>query len=323
MKHSRIFLATLYLWHKARAKLAVGLTGVVVFSSAGFLSFNDGFAPDAELWPEWQAHDPASEADIEYDSWERILSRYVQTDDAGVARFAYGAVTPEDRQALDNTIDVWSTLPISEYSRAEQLPYWINLYNALTVQLIIEHYPVASIQDIDISPGLFSSGPWDAERITVEGRALTLNDIEHRILRPIWADARLHYALNCASVGCPNLRAVPWRAADMDAALDQAAAAYVNHWRGFHIDDAGHPIVSKIYAWFVEDFGGDQISVLAHLRQYAAGETAATLGGVESLHGSAYDWSINAYPGAPQEEAHPASGAPSEKRQQNPTPGGS
>ena len=282
MNHSRIFLAA--------------LAGAAVFATAGFIGFNDGFAPDAELLPEWQAHNPASETGIEYDSWENILSRHVHTDNTGVARFAYGAVTEKDKQALDDIIEIWSALPISDYSRAEQLPYWVNLYNALTVRLVVEHYPLDSIQDIDISPGLFSSGPWDAELVTVEGRALSLNDIEHRILRPIWDDARLHYALNCASVGCPNLRAVPWRAADMDAALDAAARAYVNDARGFHIDASGNAIVSKIYAWFVEDFGGDEAGVLKHLRTYAEGETAEKLENTESLHASAYDWRLNMHP---------------------------
>ena len=269
---------------------------LAVFASAGFIGFNDGFAPDADLWAEWQAHDPASEASIDAGAWPGILSRYVHTDAAGVARFAYGAVTPEDRRALDETIAAWSRVQISDYARAEQLPYWINLYNALTVQLILQHHPVDSIQDIDISGGFFSSGPWDAERIAVQGRALTLNDIEHRILRPIWNDARLHYALNCASVGCPNLRAAPWRAAGMDAALDAAARAYINDPRGFRIDAGGKAVVSKIYAWFVQDFGGDEAGVLAHLRAYAEGESAVRLAGLDSLDASAYDWSLNVHP---------------------------
>ena len=90
-------------------------------------------------------------------------------------------------------------------SRDEQLAYWINLYNALTVKVILDHYPVKSILDIDISPGWFSIGPWGKKLVAVEGVEISLDDIEHRILRPIWRDPRIHYALNCAAVGCPNL----------------------------------------------------------------------------------------------------------------------
>lgn len=278
--------------------LSVVLVGASILATAGFVGFSDGFAPDAELWEEWQAHDPNSPAQVETDAWGELLARYLHTDADGVARFAYGDVAEEDRRTLDAMLADWAAIPIAQYARAEQLPYWLNLYNALTVALILEHYPVDSIQDISF--GLFGGGPWDAERITVEGRALTLNDIEHRILRPIWRDARLHYALNCASVGCPNLRASPWRSEDMEAALDEAALLYVNHPRGFHIAADGRAVVSKIYAWFIEDFGGDEAGVLAHLRAYAEGETAERLETLDSLDESAYDWALNAHP-APSE----------------------
>ena len=75
--------------------------------------------------------------------------------------------------------------------------------------MVLEHYPVKSIRDIDISPGFFASGPWGAKLATVEGEKISLDEIEHRILRPIWKDPRIHYAVNCASLGCPNLQAVP------------------------------------------------------------------------------------------------------------------
>ena len=102
-----------------------------------------------------------------------------------------------------------SGVAIGGYAPDEQRAFWINLYHALTVRVILSHYPVSGIREIDISPGLFARGPWDRKLIPVEGVELTLNDIEHRILRPIWRDPRVHYALNCASLGCPDLRRRP------------------------------------------------------------------------------------------------------------------
>jgi Protein of unknown function, DUF547 len=87
---------------------------------------------------------------------------------------------------------------------------------------------VASIRDIAISPGLFSVGPWGRKLIEVEGEPLSLDDIEHRILRPIWRDPRLHYAVNCAALGCPNLRSSAFTAANADILLETAASDYVN-----------------------------------------------------------------------------------------------
>ena len=210
----------------------------------------------------------------------------------GVARFAYGRVGAADRAALAAYLDALAAVPISRYARAEQFAYWVNLYNGLTVKVEFDHYPVASIRDIDISPGLFGDGPWDAELARVEGEPVSLNDIEHRILRPIWRDPRVHYAVNCASIGCPDLAAEAFTAANTDALLEAGARAYVNSPRGARAED-GRLTVSSIYVWFEEDFGGSDRSVIDHLRRYADPPLAAALQGRRTLDGHAYDWSLN------------------------------
>ena len=147
--------------------------------------------------------------------------------------------------------------PVSSLNRGEQLAYWINFYNALTVQVILDHYPTDSILDIKISPGFFSIGPWDKKLVTVEGEELSLNDMEHRILRPIWRDPRIHYGVNCASIGCPNLLTTAYTADNVDGLLTENAVAYVNHPRGASLQN-GALTVSSIYDWFEEDFGGNE-----------------------------------------------------------------
>jgi hypothetical protein len=255
----------------------------------GFGSIESLLAPGKQLWPRWTANDPASTARIDHAPWTAFLQKYLVP--GVVNRLRYAAVTADDRQRLDTYLAGLAALPISRYRRGEQLAYWINLYNALTVQLVLRHYPLRSIRDIDISPGLLASGPWDRDLVGVEGQRLTLNDIEHRILRPIWNDPRLHYVLNCASLGCPNL---PPRAFAGDAAgqlLDQAARDFVNT-RAVQVRD-GRLVVSSIYAWFTEDFGGDEAGVLAHLRRYALPPLAARLAGFRKIGGDAYDWRLN------------------------------
>lgn len=265
---------------------------------AGLVSVEALFAPKARLWARWQAHDPAATTRVDHGPWDRILDAYVAPDGAGVNRFDYAGVSAADRAALDRYLAGLAALPISRYARAEQRAYWINLYNALTVRVVLGHYPVDSIRDIDISPGLFADGPWDKPLLTIEGQAVTLNDIEHRILRPIWHDPRIHYALNCASVGCPNLRRRAFTAANAEALLEAAARDYVNSPRGLRF--AGNKlIVSSLYVWFQEDFGGDDAGVIAHLMRYAAPALAARLAGVKALDGHAYDWSLNGRGGPP------------------------
>ena len=160
------------------------------------------------------------------------------------------------------------------------------------MHLVATRYPVASIRDIDISPGLFSRGPWDKKLVTVEGEALSLNDIEHRILRPIWRDPRIHYAVNCASLGCPNLQRRAFTGANGDALLDRAAHDYVNSPRGVHFDGR-RLIVSSLYVWYGEDFGGSDTAVIGHLRRYAAPALAATLAAATSIGDDSYDWALN------------------------------
>lgn len=262
---------------------------------AGATALPAAAAPDADLWPRWQAHDTDSTATIDHGTWAAFLDSYLVVRGDGANLVRYAAVSQADRRKLDGYLDKLAGIQISAYSRPVQFAYWVNLYNALTVDIVLEHYPLDSIRDIDISPGWFASGPWGAELITVEGTALSLNDIEHRILRPIWQDPRIHYAVNCASIGCPDLRAEPYTADRLDAQLDAAARAYVNDPRGADVA-GGSLTVSKIYTWYQEDFGDSDAGVIRHLRQYADDALKARLQAVSRIADSRYDWSINAAP---------------------------
>ncbi|MDT8440848.1 MAG: DUF547 domain-containing protein [Desulfuromonadales bacterium] len=252
-----------------------------------------GAAPKADIWPRWQAHDEQSTLQVDHAAWAGFLAGYLVTDRPdGINRLRYGAVSASDRRALTDYLQRLQAVPVSRLNRAEQQAFWINLYNALTVKVVLDHYPVKSIRDINISPGWFSFGPWDAKLTSIEGEEISLNDIEHRILRPIWRDSRVHYAVNCASLGCPNLLSEPFSAANLDELLDRGARAYVNHPRGARFD-SGRLTVSSIYSWFEDDFGGNQQGVLAHLRRFAEPDLAARLRDFQGRYAHDYDWSLN------------------------------
>jgi hypothetical protein len=262
------------------------LAGLALAPSAAFA------APKAELWQRWTAHQAGSMQRVDHAAWGRLLAARLIVGADGINRFAYGAVTAPERQALDGYVAVLAATPVSRLDRPEQRAFWINLYNALTVQVVLSRYPVKSIRDIAISPGLFSSGPWGKKLATVEGEAVSLDDIEHRILRPIWRDPRIHYAVNCASIGCPNLMREAYTAANTETLLEAGARAYVNHPRGARIAE-GKLRVSSIYVWFQQDFGGDEAGVVAHLRRYAEPGAAQALAGINSIAGHDYDWTLN------------------------------
>jgi hypothetical protein len=249
-------------------------------------------APSADLWERWTAHDDANKAVIDHGAWDEFLGKYVRPSPDGINRVAYGSVTPADKSRLAEYLSKMERVGISKFSRAEQRAYWINLYNATTLKTVLDYYPVKSIRKINISPGLFESGPWGAKLLKVEGEELSLNDIEHRILRPIWKDPRTHYAVNCASLGCPNLAPRAYTAVLMEGLLDDGARAYINHPRGVEIKD-GLPYVSSIYRWFRSDFGAGDAGVIAHLLQYARPELADELRDRKDIIGDRYDWSLN------------------------------
>lgn len=271
-----------------RAVLSLPLTLIIALVvTAGVAA-----APQAELWEEWTDHDPTSTRRVDHSRWDRFLTAYLITDDpSGIHLLPYGEVSEEDRRRLDRYLEDLQAVDVSRLNRAEQRAFWLNLYNAATVKVILDHYPVDSIRDIDIS-GTFSNGPWGAELLIVEGVPLTLDDIEHRILRPIYRDPRIHYAVNCASIGCPNLQPEAFTAENYEGLADRGARQFVNHPRGVAPNE--RPIVlSSIYNWFSEDFGDSREDLLAHLQDYADPALAAELADYEGRFTYDYDWSLN------------------------------
>ena len=249
-------------------------------------------APSARLWQRWTAHQASSRQTIDHSVWDRLLRKHLVVRRDAANLLHYSRFTQGDRAALNQYISRLAATPISRYNRREQLAYWINLYNALTVQVVLSRYPVRSIRRINISPGLFSTGPWRKKLLTVEGQRISLDDIEHRILRPIWKDPRIHYAVNCASIGCPDLQRRAVTAANANDYLDRGARSYINDPRGAQVVN-GRLYASSIYRWFEDDFGGNEAGVIRHLKRYARPQLARALENITSIRGFRYNWNLN------------------------------
>jgi len=249
-------------------------------------------APAAEPWPKWEVHNEASTTTIDHGVWDGFLKKYAHLSSDGIVRVAYGQVTPQDKQALAQDLVRMGALPISSYNRMEQRAYWIDLYNEITVKFVLDHYPIPSIKDTAGLMKLFTATPWSRKLIAVEGEELSLDDIEHRILRPGWRDLRIHYALNCASLGCPNLQPMAYTAANTDMLLEKGARSYINHPRGVSVEN-GELKVSSIYVWYKADFGGTDAGVISHIKRYAEPSLVAALGSIDHIARHDYDWSLN------------------------------
>ena len=272
--------------------IILSLVAFVLYKTSGIA------APKSELWPRWQTHNAENREVIDHSAWGIILKKYLVTSQlptessapVGINLLQYGGVSKIDYGLLKNYLTTLEGISISSFSRPEQRAFWINLYNAATVNLILEHYPVESITNISFS--FFSFGPWDEELLTIEGEELSLNDIEHRILRPIWQDPRIHYALNCASIGCPNLQPLAFTAKNTDSLLETGASEYINHPRGAKTEDK-KLWLSKIFEWYQDDYGGNEAGVLIHIQKYAKENLANSLYEDELEIEYHYDWRLN------------------------------
>ena len=161
--------------------------------------------------------------------------------------------------------------------RKEQLAFWINAYNAFTIKKIIDNYPLQSITDLD------GGKPWDAKWIKLDGRTLSLNNIENDIIRPTYNEPRIHFAVNCAAQSCPPLLNKAWTPGNMEKYFDSQAKNFINNAK--YNELGSNPKVSKIFEWYGKDFG----DLKAYLNKYASSKIPAdaTIGYKD------YDWSLN------------------------------
>ncbi len=227
---------------------------------------------------------------IDHSPWDKLLKQYLSTDPSGLNLFDYATMSEAQFTELTQYVESLENADVSLFTKAQQKAFWINLYNALTVKTIVAHYPIKSIKDISF--GLLSFGPWDEELVKVSDKELSLNDIEHEILRPIFEDSRIHYAVNCAAIGCPNLQTDAFTAENTESLLDQAAKQFINHPRGVRVED-DELVLSSIYNWYEEDFGEDEEEVIEHIKQFAKPELVEQLTRIDEVEDYQYDWCLN------------------------------
>ncbi len=178
-----------------------------------------------------------------------------------------------------------------ELSRNAAFAYYVNLYNAATIDLVLENYPgVDSIKDI----GGFFGNPWKIEFITLKGEMVHLDHVEHQILRPTYKDPRVHFAVNCASLGCPPLHDKPFEGETLDATLDELTRR--NMTDPAHTRLEGDDLyVSKVFKWFGEDWGRkeDKVDFVLKHSSHAQAAQIEQLGSRLNLKYARWDWALN------------------------------
>jgi hypothetical protein len=218
----------------------------------------------------------------------------------------------EQRDLLDAyvvTLEMMDPKVYEQWKRPDQVAFWINAYNALTLRAIIDHHPITPQPGREAFPKNSIRqipGVWDHRPARVMGMKITLDHIEHKILRGDFQEPRIHMALVCAAVSCPPLRNEPYRGATLDAQLDDQARRFLSDLRRFHIDRAKNEVwASEIFKWFVDDFlpgatAADEThvaqrkSLAAFASKYVSEADRKFLAGTTyTVQYFKYDWTLN------------------------------
>jgi len=223
----------------------------------------------------------------------------------GLVDYAALRKSPADLDAYLASLAATTPAQHAKWSRDQRFAFWINTYNGYTLQLIRDEGPVKSIKKL----GGFFSSPWEKKFIPLpafdperKNKKITLDEIEHEILRPTFKDARVHAAVNCASVGCPPLRGEAFQADRLDEQLSEQVAVWLADTARNQVRPEGGKIrVSKIFDWFAKDFGKSDENVVRWIADHVGDEGLAKQlrSNAKSLKVKyvSYDWGINAQKG--------------------------
>jgi hypothetical protein len=226
--------------------------------------------------------------DHNHTAWNTTLQQSVRD-----GRVAYAALKKNDAplQAYLNELSATCAADYEAWSREQRVAFWINAYNAFTIRLILDHYPIASIRKIGWLPGAAFREKF-IPMPGLKGKSISLNDIEHDTLRANFREPRIHFALVCASTSCPALRNEAYRASELKRQLDDQARTFVHDPSKNRFDAKTRTLyLSKIFDWFRADFETEAASVQAYVAQYMDNPRVTEPDvNVKYLD---YDWSLN------------------------------
>ena len=229
---------------------------------------------------------------IDHSGWDTLLQRYV--DERGFVDYAAWKSAAADQQALDGYLRLLSSASLSgKTTREARLAFWINAYNAVTVKGILREYPTSSIRNHTAK--LYGYNIWKDLVLPVEGRNYSLEQIEHEVLRKL-SEPRIHFAIVCASIGCPRLLNRAYTASELDEQLSANAKAFFADKTKFTYDARRRTIkVSPILEWFATDFGATTADQMRTIAPYLPDEAAKKLAqsGAANVGYLDYDWNLN------------------------------
>ena len=241
-------------------------------------------APKAKTIEHWDTSNEQSTTTVNHSTWQKILRRYVIKHPSGINRVDYQTLQVEGLKELGSYLEYLGSRKPTSLNKAEQKAYWLNLYNAGLVFIVASNYPLDTVRDIK---------PWKIKFITIEDNLLTLDNIEHGILRPIYMDNRVHYGFACASIGCPSLSRTAFTGTNVDAQLRQLGMDFINHERGAKLEGSTL-FLSRIFKWYLDDFGGSEEALIEYIKYFAKPDLKRKLDqGYKKIEFYKHDWNLN------------------------------
>lgn len=218
---------------------------------------------------------------FDHSRFDSILKQYV--DSSGMVDYSSLKTNRTELDTYLKTTGAVSKSTFDGWGKDEQLAFLINVYNAETLQYIIDSHPIASIKELG---GIFSTA-WDKENVVFLGETVSLDHIEHKVIRPTYGEPRIHFALVCAAKGCPPLRSEAYTAMKLEGQLESQAKVFLNETSKNRLEE-GTLYLSMIFEWFGYDFKGDGQTVSGYVDPYIEGATVGA-----DIEWTEYDWSLN------------------------------
>jgi hypothetical protein len=244
---------------------------------------------DSNFFHYWKYNKPGDRIDkIDiHEPWNEILATYVKD---GMVRYGDLKKNSAHMKKIDAYLEALGKADVMNFSREDLLAFWINAYNAFIVELILNHYPVKSIKDI--------KNPWKQKSWLAAGERLSLDDIEHKKLRKDLNEPRIHFAIVCASKGCPELYNKAFRGKDIHTALNKVALSFFASRKNFFIEQSGsvtNLYLSRIFKWSGSDFGTTEKERISFILPFLNKDDVDRINNARKVKIKYldYDWSLN------------------------------
>lgn len=250
-------------------------------------------APKSELIEFWDDTESSSAMQINHGPWQEILSTYVDdTHSSGINRFDYAAVTPEDARKLKRYLAYLEKMEPRQLNKAESFAYWMNMFNAILVDRVVDTFQSGSNRAINriIGGGVRNIG-WAKDTVEVAMQEISLNDIEHGILRPIWKDPRVHFAMAACTLGGGNILKTAYNGENNEQLLEEARVKFMEHPRAVRVE-GNRIVLNSVFDWYRDDFGSSKNAVLNYVRENTSDEVRQAMRGLSRVSYE-YDWDLN------------------------------